>query len=118
MAPEPLFTWTAPAVNYVTTADQKNGQVKVSVLNWKCKYEEDEYVVSSYGNTPDDQNRVYTKPALESVPEHAVVKWVKDALGSEEVARIEQDLVDKIEAKRMKPMYGTYTKQRATTLLP
>ena len=97
--------WKAPAVNWQDVEDG-SGQVKVTTLHWRATLEADGFTATSYGTTPDDQNRVYTKPALEAVPESVVIGWIKQALGDEEVARIEQALLDNI-AEQKNPTSGT-----------
>lgn len=97
--------WTSPAVDWDNT-DQQQGQVKVTNLHYRVDLEADGFTASTYGTTPDGQNRVYTLPALEAVPESAVIGWIQQALGAEEVARIEQGLVDGIEAQK-NPTTGT-----------
>jgi hypothetical protein len=98
--------WSAPAVDWVD--DEQPGQVKVTTLHWRARLEVDGFSASSYGATPDDQNRVYTKAALEAVPESVVIGWIHQALGDEEVARIEQALLDDI-AQQKTPTSGTVT---------
>ena len=98
--------WSAPAVDWVD--DEQPGQVKVTTLLWRATLADAEFSASSYGTTPDDGNRVYTKPALEAVPESVVIGWIHQALGDEEVARIEQALVDDI-AQQKNPTSGTVT---------
>ena len=100
---EPI--WKAPAVDWQDTEGNPN-QAKVTTLHWRCSLTEGEFSASSYGTTPDDQNRVYTKPALENVPESVIIGWIQQALGDEEVARIEQSLVDSI-AFQKTPTSGT-----------
>ena len=76
------------------------GQVKVTTLHWDATQaepnadpEEDDYSARQYGTVSTaDQNRVYTLPALQNVPNHVMVGWVQDALGEEEVDRIEAAL--------------------------
>jgi hypothetical protein len=98
--------WSAPAVDWVD--DEQPGQVKVTTLHWRATLEADGFTASSYGTTPDEGNRVYTKPALEAVPESVVIGWIHQALGDEEVARIEQALLDDI-AQQKNPTSGTVT---------
>ena len=98
--------WSAPAVDWQDAEQQ--GQVKVSTLHWRATLEADGYTASSYGATPDDGDRVYTLPALEAVPESVVIGWIKQALGDEEVARIEQALLDDI-VEQKTPTSGTVT---------
>lgn len=97
--------WKAPAVDWVDLEDDSS-QCKVTTLHWRATLVDGEFTASSYGTTPDDQNRVYTKPALESVPESVVIGWIQQALGDEEVARIEQALADDI-AEQAAPTGGT-----------
>ena len=100
-----MATWTAPAVDW-NDVEESPGQVKVTTLHWRCTEADAEFTASSYGTTPDDGSRVYTKPALESVPESVVIDWIHQALGDEEVARIEQALLDDIEQQK-NPTSGT-----------
>jgi hypothetical protein len=90
---EPI--WRAVATDW-SDVEQTNGQVKVSTLHWRVSLTDGDLSSSSYGTTPPDQPRVYTLAALEAVPESVVVKWILDALGPEEVARIEKGLADDI----------------------
>ncbi len=99
--------WGAPALDW-TNEEQTQGQVKVTTLHWRATLEADGFTASSYGATPDDQNRVYTKPALENVPGSVVIGWIQQALGAEEVARIEQALLDDI-AEQKNPTSGSVT---------
>ena len=97
--------WNAPAVDWQDLEDNPN-QMRVTTLHWRASLTEGEFTASSYGTTPDDQNRVYTKPALENVPESVVIGWIHQALGQEEVDRIEQRLADDI-AQQQNPTSGT-----------
>ena len=99
--------WSAPAVDW-TNEEQVGGQVKVTTLHYRAELTEDIYTATSYGTTPDDGNRVYTLPALEAVPESVVIGWIQQALGAEEVARIEQALADDI-AEQKTPTSGSVT---------
>jgi len=100
-----MATWKAPAVDWKDVEDNPS-QCKVTTLHWLATLTEGEFTASSYGTTPDDQNRVYTKPSLENVPESVVIGWIQQALGDEEVARIEQALADNI-AEQQNPTSGT-----------
>ena len=97
--------WNANATDWVD--DEGNSpNVKVTTLHWGCSLVDGEFTARSYGTTPDGQNRVYTKQALSNVPESVVIGWIKQALGDEEVARIEQALADNI-AEQQNPTSGT-----------
>lgn len=96
--------WSSPAVDYEKIAT--GGDVLVTTLHWRAVLEADGFTASSYGTTPDDQDRIYTLPALEAVPESVVIGWIQQALGAEEVARIEQALLDDI-AEQKNPTTGT-----------
>jgi hypothetical protein len=104
--------WTAPAVDWTNQDDEAStmpmasGQVKVTTLHYRASLTDGTYTASTYGTTPDDQNRVYTLPALEAVPESVVIGWIHQALGDEEVQRIEQGLLDSIESQK-NPTDGT-----------
>ena len=100
-----MATWSAPAVDWQDVEDNPS-QCKVTTLHWRATLVDGDFTASSYGTTPDDQNRVYTKPALENVPESVVIGWIQQALGDEEVARIEQALADNI-AEQQNPTSGT-----------
>ena len=100
-----MATWNAPAVDWQDVEDNPS-QCKVTTLHWRATLVDGDFTASSYGTTPDDQNRVYTKPALENVPESVVIGWIQQALGDEEVARIEQALADNI-AEQQNPTSGT-----------
>ena len=76
--------------------EETGGQVKVTNLHYQVSYMDGEFIASSYGSTGDNQNRVYALPALQAVPMSVMVKWVKQSLGDEEVASIEQSLLDNI----------------------
>ena len=102
-----MSEWSAPAVDW-NDVEESQGQVKVTTLHWRCTEDAGEFTGSSYGTTPDDGSRVYTKPALESIPESVVIGWIQQALGDEEVARIEQALLDDIEQQK-NPTSGTVT---------
>jgi hypothetical protein len=99
--------WKVSRTDYDIDPDG-SGQVKVTNLHWRATLIEGEFTASSYGSAGDDQNRVYPLPALENVPESVVVGWVQDALGEEEVARIEQSMVDNI-AEQKTPTSGGIT---------
>jgi len=80
---------------------ENTNNVKVSALHWACSKQDAEFSGSSYGSvSAADQNRVYTLAALSNVPEHVMTGWVQQALGEEEVQRIE-DAIDAqiVEAK-------------------
>ena len=97
--------WSAPAVDW-TNVEQVSGQVKVTTLHYRATLTDGPLTASSYGTTPDDQDRVYTMAALEAVPESVVIGWIQQALGAEEVARIEQQLADDI-VEQKTPTSGT-----------
>ena len=94
-----MADWKVGYCEY-TSKDQQNGQVLVTTLHWTASLTDGEYTASSYGTTPDDSNRVYALPALQAVPEHVILGWAQDALGQEEVDRIEQALADDIELQK------------------
>ena len=75
---------------------ETGGQTKVTNLHWNVTLDDGGLLASSYGSTGDDQNRTYALPALQNVPESVMVKWVHDAMGDEEVERVEQSLRDNI----------------------
>ena len=87
-----MSNWTIARCDYDIDPEQ-NGAAKVTQLHWRATLVEGEFAASSYGSTPDDQNRVYPIPALEAVPESVIVGWAQDALVAEEVARIEAALL-------------------------
>jgi hypothetical protein len=97
--------WAEDGASTMPTA-AASAQVKVTTLHYRASLTDGTYTASNYGTTPDDQNRVYTLPALENVPESVVIGWIKQALGDEEVQRIEQGLVDSIESQK-NPTTGT-----------
>jgi hypothetical protein len=99
--------WTSPLVEW-EDVEGNPSQMKVTTLHWRATLVDGEFVAVLFGTTPDDQNRVYTKPALENVPESTVIGWIQQALGQEEVDRIEQALVDDI-AQQKTPTSGTIT---------
>jgi hypothetical protein len=99
--------WSVSQTDYDIDPDS-NGQVKVTNLHWRTMLEDGLYTATSYGSTPDDQNRVYTLAALQNVPESVVVGWVQAALGAEEVQRIEAALLASI-AEQKNPTSGGIT---------
>jgi hypothetical protein len=99
--------WKVSRTEYDIDPDGK-GQVKVTNMHWTASLVEGEFTASSYGSAGDDQNRVYPLAALEAVPESVVVGWVQAALGEEQVAQIEQGMVDNI-AEQKTPTSGGIT---------
>ena len=97
--------WKAPAVDW-TDVEQGSGEVKVTTLHYRASLTDGSYTASTYGTTPDDGSRVYTKPALESVPESVVIGWIKQALGAEAVTEIEAQLAVNLEQLK-NPTSGT-----------
>ena len=82
------------------------GQVKVTTLHWLCSKTEGLNAASSYGTIDaSEQSRVYTLPALQNVPESVMTGWVQQALGAEEVARIETDLDNQL-IEQATPTHG------------
>jgi hypothetical protein len=98
--------WRPVALDFRNTGQA--GNVIVETLHWEATMIEGEFSARRYGAMPDDSNRVYTLPALENVPADVVEGWIKDALGPEEVARIEQALADDI-AEQQNPTSGSIT---------
>lgn len=101
--------WSAPAVDW-QDVEGNPSQAKVTTLHWAATLEDQGFTAHAYGATADDQNRVYTKPALESVPEATVVEWIHQALGAEEVQAVENRLADSI-ADQANPTSGTVNPQ-------
>jgi hypothetical protein len=102
-----MSDWTIARTDY-DIDPQVVGQVKVTNLHWRATLEDQGFQSSSYGSTPDDQNRTYTLPALEAVPEAVVVGWAQAALGEEQVAAIEAGLEAQIE-EQVNPTTGGVT---------
>ena len=105
--------WKAPAVDWsnideATVMPMANGQVKVTTLHYRASLTDGTFTATSYGTTADDQNRVYTKAALEAVPESVVIGWIQQALGAEAVAEIEAQLAANL-AELQNPTTGTVT---------
>lgn len=88
-------------------SNEPNNKVKVSNLHWTATLVDGEFSASRYGSVGDDQNRVYTKAALKNVPDHVMVKWVQQALGQDEVDRIEAALLADI-AEQRNPTHGSF----------
>lgn len=90
------YIWKTGYCEY-TKEGLSGGQVKVTTLHWNCTLIDKDFSANEYGSVDaSDQNRVYTLPALKAVPESVMNDWVKDALGAEEVAAIENRLQDSI----------------------
>jgi hypothetical protein len=92
------YEWKTGYCEYLfeDPADQ-NGNVKVTTLHWNCSASDPDNSgippVTNIGTVnAADQNRVYTLAALQNVPESVMTGWVKQALGDEEVASIEEGL--------------------------
>jgi len=99
-------TWYTKYYDYSVVKESPNGQVQVETLHWRTSLDEDEFHAESYGTVSTaDQSRVYTLPALQNVPESVMTGWVKDAMGTEEVDRVEQSLRDNI-AEQKNPQSG------------
>jgi hypothetical protein len=99
-----LPVWTVSYCGW-SNEGQSQGQVKVTVLHWRATLDEGEFHAEQYGSTPDDQNRIYTLAGLEAVPEAVMVGWAQQALGQEEVDRIEAALAADI-AEQQNPTTG------------
>jgi hypothetical protein len=99
--------WTVPALDWSDDEDSP-GMVKVGTLHWRVQLEDSGYSAGAYGATQDTGGRVYTKVALAAVPASVVVGWVQEALGAEEVTRLEQSLADSI-TEQQNPTSGTIT---------
>ncbi len=82
------------------------GQVRVTILHYTVEKIVDGVGAAKNGRVDtSDENRQYTLAALEAVPESVMTGWVKDALGTEEVQRIE-DGIDAEIAEKNDPTSG------------
>ena len=86
---------------YCEYAIQSQPNVKVTTLHWQCIARDDDTTQTATNiGTVDagEQNRVYTLQALQNVPESVMTGWVQQALGAEEVAQIEQNVTEQLDA--------------------
>lgn len=93
------YTWKTGHCKYENEGSKK---VKVSSLHWTCTGVDGEFFGSSYGSiSAVDQNRVYTLAALQAVPGSVMTGWIKQALGDEDVQRIEDGVAAQIAEKQV-----------------
>jgi hypothetical protein len=94
-----MADWNCKTVDYYNHEHNGHEQVIYNV-HWRVTKEDDEFIGSSYGtqslNTEDIQD---FKP-FDEVTSEMVKGWVKEAMGEEQVTRIESSLDQQIEDQK------------------
>ena len=94
-----MADWNCKTIDVYTHVHNGHEQV-IHNVHWQVRKEDEEYSASTYGvqslNTEDIQDFI---PFDEVTPE-MVESWVKDAMGEEEVSRIEDGLDQQIEEQK------------------
>lgn len=87
-----MSEWTTSFCRYAIDPEVQ-GQVKVTLMDYKVTKEDQGFTALTSGVVDlEEDDRVFPLPALENVPENVMTGWVQDALGAEEVQRIEDGL--------------------------
>ena len=94
-----MANWNCKTVEYYNHKHNGHEQVIYNV-HWRVTKEDQEYSASSYGtqtlNTEDIQDFV----PFEDVTSEMVEGWVKEAMGEEQVTKIESSLDQQIEDQK------------------
>ena len=93
-----MVEWKCGYCEYDIDPEGAPGQVKVTTLHWRASLTDQGETASSYGTVSTaDQNRVYTLPALQAVPESVMVGWVQDAMEDPTYEEVEASLQAQID---------------------
>ena len=94
-----MADWNCKTIDVYTHEHNGHQQVIYNV-HWQVTKEDGEYLASTYGtqslNTEDIQDFI----PFDEVTSEMVESWVKDAMGEEEVSRIEDGLDHQIEQQK------------------
>ncbi len=94
-----MIEWNCKTVDYYNHEHNGHEQVIYNV-HWRVTKEDGDYFASTYGtqslNTEDIQDFI----PFDEVTSEMVESWVKDAMGEEEVSRIEDGLDQQIEEQK------------------
>ena len=94
-----MANWNCKTVDYYNHEHNGHEQVIYNV-HWRVTKEDGNYSASTYGtqslNTEDIQDFI----PFDEVTSEMVESWVKDAMGEEEVSRIEDGLDQQIEEQK------------------
>ena len=91
------ITWD---VGYVEFDTDEQGKRHVNQLHFTCKCVDSATgeLSSVYGTTDgSDVTRVYTQQALAAIPKTTFINWVHQALGQEEVDRVEAQVTAELD---------------------
>ena len=109
--------WKVVRLEY-KNVDNPSQNVLVTNMHWECTASELKDPAPSdpeddlywrgrvYGSLPDGNNRVYTLPALQAVPQATVIGWVQAAIDAgpeQSVAEIEAAVLAQIEKQKNPP---------------
>ena len=101
------YSWNCGTIDVYTHEHNGHEQVIYNV-HWQVAKEDGEYVGSSYGTQPLNTENIQDFKPFDEVTSEMVEAWVKDAMGEEEIARIEESLDQQIEGQK-NPMSKTIT---------
>lgn len=78
-----MANWAVTSIDYMT---RPNDLVVAYKLNWTCAIDT---AVREGSTDVLEQNRVYTKQAMDAVPNTTLIQWLHQAMGSDLVTSIE-----------------------------
>lgn len=97
------FTWLAEQLNVAPGEDPLVNVIQT--IHWRCNaLAEDGLTATAYGTVALSSPDPEAFEVYEGMTEAQVVGWMKDALGTEEVARIEANLAGEINKRRNPPV--------------
>ena len=98
------ITWKIAALDAATTLNSFSDVVRT--VHWRVLAEDGAYTAEAYGSTVVNEPAVGQPGFVEfaSLTEANVIQWVKDVLGTEEVATIEANLQAEIDFKQNPPV--------------
>ena len=71
----------------------------ITIVHWRCDGVEGEHSIGAYGTVSFNQEEGEEIIAFADLTEETVLAWVKEHLGAEEVAKIEENRKGKVDAQ-------------------
>ena len=98
-------TWTATNLDYYTSLDDHTDVVYV--VHWNCQDEDaDGNTGRCYGTVGLSTDDLSSFTPYADITEEQAIGWAKDALGADEVAKIEADIAAQLAAWESPPTYS------------
>jgi hypothetical protein len=94
-----MVNWDCKTVEYYNHEHNGYEQVIYNV-HWRVKKEDEEYSASSYGTQSLNTEHIQDFVPFDDVTSEMVEGWVKEAMGEEQVTKIESSLDQQIEDQK------------------